>query len=96
MHCFVVKSLELATAPTDNYTFMNLWMALVHHRRVENGTTSTIDLRQKVDIKDANKWKIAYCLPPNNNVLMIQTPAIDHDEETQLDKGFKMLETTAG
>ena len=96
MHCFVVKSLELARAPTDIYTFMNLWMALVHHRRVENGRTSTIDLRQKVAIMDADKWKIAYCKVPKSDVLMIQTPAIDHDEETQLDKGFKMLETTAG
>ena len=47
-------------------------------------------MRKLVNANDVDKYAIAVCGSPNNNVLMIQTPALEYKERN--DWKFNMVE----
>ena len=74
-----------------NFNFMNFWMVLNKTMPCENGFTSAFHMKKQVPLGDEGKWKMSFCAPPNNNVLMIQGPSLDKDEDDDLLSLLSML-----
>ena len=71
-----------------NDMFMNFWFCkndvMNCDSSVYGGYTKAIHVRKQVHPEDRDKWKIAYCCAPDNNVLMIQAPSLEYAEEDDL------------
>ena len=74
-----------------NFNFMNFWMVLNKTMPCENGFTSALHVKKQVPLGDEGKWKMSFCAPPDNNVLMIQGPSLDKDEDDDLLSLLSML-----
>lgn len=65
-----------------NFCLASIWVVYNEKLRTTEveGVTQAYHLRKLVNANDSDKYAIAVCGSPNNNVLMIQTPALEHEE----------------
>ena len=65
-----------------NNCFNNYWFVLNDKLRTPSllGVTQAIHVRKEASIHDEEKFNIAVCAAPNNDVLMIETPALEREE----------------
>lgn len=75
-----------------NTCFGNFWFVFNEKLRVQEhqGVTQAFHVRKLVSIHDEEKYKVAVCAAPNNDVLMIETPALESHEIDDLK--FDMVE----
>lgn len=69
-----------------NHCFLNMWAVPNDKLRVSNvgGVTRAFHLRKLVNLHDSDHYKIAVCAAPNNDVIMVQAPALDYEEREDL------------
>ncbi len=75
-----------------NFCLASFWLVYNEKLRTTEveGVTQAYHMRKLVNANDVDKYAIAVCGSPNNNVLMIQTPALEYKERT--DWKFNMVE----